>query len=89
MAMGGDGTLSAVLDATAIDRHAAAIARDGFTVLEHVIEPDVVDALAADLLRLEQGYEVEPAGNSFEGDAHDPHLQPPRVREALRGDPGP
>ena len=32
-----------------------------------MIEPELVDALAADLLRLEHGYKVEPADNSFEG----------------------
>ena len=50
------------------DRHADAIARDGYTVLEQVIEPDLVDALAADLVRLEEIFRVEPARNSFEGD---------------------
>ena len=47
--------------------HAARIARDGYTILESVIEPELVDALAADLLRLERLYGVEPADNSFEG----------------------
>jgi ectoine hydroxylase-related dioxygenase (phytanoyl-CoA dioxygenase family) len=44
------------------------IARTGWTVLEDAIEPDLVDALTEDLLRLEHELEVEPAGNSFEGD---------------------
>src|SRR6476646_8443496 len=74
--MGGDGTLTRVSDAPVLDpdlgayadRHADAIARDGYTVLERVIEPDLVDALAADLVRLEEIFRVEPAGNSFEGD---------------------
>ncbi|HZP29365.1 MAG TPA: phytanoyl-CoA dioxygenase family protein, partial [Acidimicrobiia bacterium] len=51
-----------------VDGHVDAIARDGYTVLERVIEPELVDALAADLLRLEEAFAVRPAGNSFEGD---------------------
>jgi ectoine hydroxylase-related dioxygenase (phytanoyl-CoA dioxygenase family) len=47
--------------------HAERIARDGYTILEDVIEPGLVDALAADLLLLEKRYDVEPADNSFEG----------------------
>src|SRR5262249_1766813 len=43
------------------------IARDGYTILEHVIEPELVSALAQDLLRLEEAYDVKPAGNAFEG----------------------
>ena len=56
-----------MLDRAAFDLHAAAIARDGYTVLERVIEPDLVDALSDDLVRLEERYRVEPADNSFEG----------------------
>jgi ectoine hydroxylase-related dioxygenase (phytanoyl-CoA dioxygenase family) len=48
--------------------HAERIARDGYTILERVIEPELVDALAADLVRLEDGYDIVPADNSFEGD---------------------
>jgi ectoine hydroxylase-related dioxygenase (phytanoyl-CoA dioxygenase family) len=47
--------------------HKARIDRDGFTILERVIEPALIDALNADLLRLERDYEVVPADNSFEG----------------------
>jgi ectoine hydroxylase-related dioxygenase (phytanoyl-CoA dioxygenase family) len=49
------------------DAHAQRIARDGYTILERVIEPDVVDALAADLVRLERALDVRPADNDFEG----------------------
>jgi ectoine hydroxylase-related dioxygenase (phytanoyl-CoA dioxygenase family) len=68
--MGADGTLSRVTQAetATIERHVDAIARDGYTVLERVIEPELVEALAADLERLERTFAVEPAGNSFEGD---------------------
>jgi len=48
--------------------HAERIGRDGYTILERVIEPELVDALAADLVRLEDGYDIVPADNSFEGD---------------------
>jgi ectoine hydroxylase-related dioxygenase (phytanoyl-CoA dioxygenase family) len=64
--MGRDGTLHRV-DAETLDRHVAAITRDGYTVLERVIEPGLVDALVDDLDRLEETFAVEPAGNSFEG----------------------
>jgi ectoine hydroxylase-related dioxygenase (phytanoyl-CoA dioxygenase family) len=56
-----------VLDGAALDSHVEAIARDGYTVLERVIEPELVDALVDDLVRLEARYAVEPADNSFEG----------------------
>jgi ectoine hydroxylase-related dioxygenase (phytanoyl-CoA dioxygenase family) len=61
-----------VRDEDLVDRQVDAavdeIARTGWTVLERAIEPDLVDALTEDLLRLEQVLDVEPAGNSFEGD---------------------
>jgi ectoine hydroxylase-related dioxygenase (phytanoyl-CoA dioxygenase family) len=50
-----------------VDEHTERIARDGYTVLERVIEPALVDALVADLRRLEDDYEVVPAENAFEG----------------------
>jgi len=56
-----------VLDAGEVEAHVDAIARDGYTILENVIEPELVDALTDDLMRLEDGYEVVPADNSFEG----------------------
>lgn len=56
-----------MLDAAALDAHTATIARDGYTIVEDAIEPDVVDALADDLRRLEDAYDVVPADNSFEG----------------------
>ena len=51
-----------------LERRVDAIVRDGYTVLECVLEPELVDALADDLLRLEAALDVRPAGNSFEGD---------------------
>jgi ectoine hydroxylase-related dioxygenase (phytanoyl-CoA dioxygenase family) len=56
-----------VLDVTSLDTHADAIARDGYTIVEDAIEPELVDALADDLCRLESRYEIVPADNSFEG----------------------
>jgi len=50
-----------------IAAHVAAVAREGYTVLEAVITPDLVAALGDDLLRLESTYNVQPASNSFEG----------------------
>jgi ectoine hydroxylase-related dioxygenase (phytanoyl-CoA dioxygenase family) len=50
-----------------LDAHAARIARDGYTILEDAIEPEFVDALAADLVRLERELQVRPARNDFEG----------------------
>jgi ectoine hydroxylase-related dioxygenase (phytanoyl-CoA dioxygenase family) len=57
------------VDPTSIDvgAHVEQIARDGYTILERVIAPDLLDALAADLARLERELDVQPAANSFEG----------------------
>ncbi|MGH8982966.1 MAG: phytanoyl-CoA dioxygenase family protein [Acidimicrobiia bacterium] len=54
-------------ESRSVAAHAERIARDGFTILERVIEPELVDAIGADLLGLEERYEVVPADNSFEG----------------------
>ena len=59
--------MTAPVPTAELDGHLARIATDGYTILERVIEPDLVDALAADLIRLETVFDVEPAGNSFEG----------------------
>jgi ectoine hydroxylase-related dioxygenase (phytanoyl-CoA dioxygenase family) len=50
-----------------LEAHLEAVARDGYTILEGVIDADVVDALNDDLLRLESAYEIRPSTNSFEG----------------------
>jgi ectoine hydroxylase-related dioxygenase (phytanoyl-CoA dioxygenase family) len=57
-----------VLEQATIDRHLEVIARDGYTIVENAIEPDVLEELNEDLFRLERDYEVVPADNSFEGD---------------------
>src|SRR4051812_13859301 len=50
-----------------VDEHVARIADDGYTIVEDAIEPDLVDALHDDLLRLERYFDVQPSPNSFEG----------------------
>jgi ectoine hydroxylase-related dioxygenase (phytanoyl-CoA dioxygenase family) len=49
------------------DAHVERIARDGYTILEGVIEPELRCALLAELERLEHDYEIRPSKNSFEG----------------------
>ncbi|HEX2039749.1 MAG TPA: phytanoyl-CoA dioxygenase family protein [Acidimicrobiales bacterium] len=49
------------------EAHADRVAEDGYTIVEGAVEPDLVDALHDDLLRLEHELGVTPAGNSFEG----------------------
>jgi ectoine hydroxylase-related dioxygenase (phytanoyl-CoA dioxygenase family) len=50
-----------------VDAHAARIAEHGFTIVEDAIEPDLVDALHDDLLRLERELGIVAASNDFEG----------------------
>lgn len=49
------------------DAHAAAIAEQGWTILEGVIEEDLLDGIAEALDRLEADLEVGPGSNAFEG----------------------
>lgn len=49
------------------DTHIERIRRDGYTILEGALEPDLVDELADALLRLERERDVRPAMNGFEG----------------------
>ncbi len=49
------------------DAHAEQIARDGFTVLEDVLDEGLIEDLLGDLTRLEAELRIEPAGNDFEG----------------------
>jgi ectoine hydroxylase-related dioxygenase (phytanoyl-CoA dioxygenase family) len=55
------------LDQASIAAHVGRIASDGYTIVADAIEPDLVDALAEDLARLEVELGVTPAANSFEG----------------------
>lgn len=50
-----------------VSDHLNQIAERGWTVIEDAIEADLVDALAADLRRLETDLDLRPADNSFEG----------------------
>src|SRR5580658_6399430 len=50
-----------------VDDKLGQIAEQGYAVLEGVIEPDLVDALDADLRRLEEQLGIVPADNLFEG----------------------
>jgi ectoine hydroxylase-related dioxygenase (phytanoyl-CoA dioxygenase family) len=50
-----------------LDGHVARVAKDGYTIVEDAIEPEFVEALAADLLRLESELGTVPAQNIFEG----------------------
>jgi ectoine hydroxylase-related dioxygenase (phytanoyl-CoA dioxygenase family) len=50
-----------------IESHAQRVTRDGYTIIEGAIEPPLLDALSADLLRIEQEERIVPADNLFEG----------------------
>lgn len=73
-----------------IDAHAERIARDGYTIIENAIAPDLVAALRDDLERLEQTLGIRPARNDFEGTrtwriynllVHGPHYEGIPVHE--------
>jgi ectoine hydroxylase-related dioxygenase (phytanoyl-CoA dioxygenase family) len=57
-----------VLDPDRFTEHAARLDADGYTIVEDAFEPELIDELAAALVDLEQFFDVQPAGNSFEGD---------------------
>jgi ectoine hydroxylase-related dioxygenase (phytanoyl-CoA dioxygenase family) len=48
-------------------RHVEAIRRDGYTIVENAIAPELVDGLNEALTRLEHELSAKPAGNGFEG----------------------
>ena len=50
-----------------LEAHLARLERDGYTILERVIEPTLLDELRADLSRIEVEQGISPAGNLFEG----------------------
>jgi ectoine hydroxylase-related dioxygenase (phytanoyl-CoA dioxygenase family) len=56
-----------MLDDKQIQTHADKIARDGYAIIPQAIEPAFIDALIADLERLERELDVKPAPNRFEG----------------------
>ena len=47
--------------------HVARVQEDGFTIVEGAIEPALLDALTAELRRLETELDARPAANLFEG----------------------
>lgn len=48
-------------------KHSSELAEKGWTVIEDAIESELLDALQADLSRLEDELSIRPAGNDFEG----------------------
>lgn len=50
-----------------IKGHVERLERDGYTILERVIEPEFVDQVAEDLLRIEKERGIVPSQNLFEG----------------------
>ena len=56
-----------MLAADRIESHVAAVERDGYTIVEGAIEPELIDELGAELERLERELEARPATNVFEG----------------------
>lgn len=54
--------------AASVAEHVGRIEREGYTILERVIEPELVEALAGDLLRIEREHGVAPSANDFEGE---------------------
>ncbi len=50
-----------------VDEHLARIEADGYTIIEDAIDPDHLDALVADLARLEHELGTMPGDNMFEG----------------------
>ena len=55
------------LNEAALAGHAERMKRDGFTIVENAIEPELIDAVNVALLRLERELDAKPAMNGFEG----------------------
>jgi ectoine hydroxylase-related dioxygenase (phytanoyl-CoA dioxygenase family) len=55
------------MDEKTREKHLEVVKRDGFTIVENAIEPDLIDALNEALDRLERDLDAKPAMNSFEG----------------------
>src|SRR6187200_976828 len=55
------------MNSDALAGHLERIQRDGYTIVEDAIDPQLIDALVDDLNRLERELEIRPADNSFEG----------------------
>ena len=50
-----------------VDAHVQRVEREGYTIVEDAIEPELVAVLDEELARLERELEVVPATNLFEG----------------------
>lgn len=50
-----------------LEAHKQRMTRDGYTIVERAIEPDLIDALNEALARLERDLDAKPAKNGFEG----------------------
>ena len=79
-------------DVASVAGHVAEIAEQGYTIVEHAVDDDLIDGLADDLLRLERELGIVPAHNSFEGEhtvriynllAHGPRFQQVPVHPAI------
>jgi len=57
----------AVTDQTAVAAHVERVRRDGYTIVENAIEPELIDALNQALKGLERELGARPAMNQFEG----------------------
>ncbi|MEX2625694.1 MAG: phytanoyl-CoA dioxygenase family protein [Ilumatobacteraceae bacterium] len=55
--------------AASTSEHLDRIARDGYTIIPAVFDADRADSMRAALDRIEHEHGIEPAGNTFEGDA--------------------
>lgn len=58
---------SMTLQSFNIEQHMQRIEQDGYTILESVIEPDLIETIEQDLRRIEQERGIGPAQNLFEG----------------------
>jgi ectoine hydroxylase-related dioxygenase (phytanoyl-CoA dioxygenase family) len=65
-----------------LQAHLARVERDGYTIVEGAIERDLVDALRADVERIEREHDVQPSTNAFEG-THTLHTYNLLARGAL------
>src|SRR5258708_4626745 len=55
------------MDEATRQAHISQVRKDGYTIVENAIEPELIAALNQALTRLEREHNVKPAMNSFEG----------------------